>query len=58
MGEKLIRSLLGRMATLEKEMFSHPPKTMEEFRERFGRYQELKLITDKAIEDAKGIEKD
>lgn len=58
MNEKLYRSLMVRMALIQTEMFAHPPKTMEEFNRRLGGYEELKLITDKMVEDAKGIEKE
>lgn len=56
--EVLLRKLLGKMATLQADIFAHPPKTIEEFNIRLGRFQELLEITNQMIHDAKGIEKD
>lgn len=56
--ELLLRKLLGKIAALQGEIFTHPPKTIEEFNVRLGRFLELQEITNQMIHDAKGIEKD
>ena len=56
--ELFLRKLMGKMEQLQLDMFAHPPKTMEEFNLRLGRYLELQDITTQMIHDAKGIEKD
>lgn len=58
MDERLYRSLIARMAKMQVDIFVSPPTSMEQFRERFGRWHELKLITDEMVEKAKGLEKD
>lgn len=56
--ELLLRKLLGRLTQLQNDVFAHPPKTIEEFNIRLGRFLELNEITQQMIHDAKGIEKD
>lgn len=43
---------------MQVEAFSRPPHDMLEYNRRLGAFLELKVITDKMAEDAKGIEKD
>jgi hypothetical protein len=56
--ERLLRSLLAKMEKLQADVFERPPKTIEEFNVRLGRFLELQEITQQMIHDAKGIEKD
>jgi hypothetical protein len=56
--ERLLRKLLDKLAQLQNDVFEHPPKTIEEFNIRLGRYLELNEITQQMVHDAKGIEKD
>jgi hypothetical protein len=56
--ERILRSLLAKMAEIQLSVFSSPPKTIEEFNIRLGRFLELQEITQMMIQDAKGIEKD
>jgi len=53
--EKLYRQLQADKAKLQDEVFSSPPKTMEDFHHRLGRWQQLdetlKLMVDMAKED-------
>jgi hypothetical protein len=56
--ERLLRTLLGKMEQLQSDIFAQPPKTIEEFNVRLGRFLELQEITQHMIHDAKGIEKD
>jgi hypothetical protein len=56
--ELLLRKLLARLTTLTEDIFEHPPKTIEEFNIRLGRYLELRDVTQLMIHDAKGIEKE
>jgi len=39
--QQLHRELIERSAIMGVEVFTSPPKTMEEFAERLGRYREL-----------------
>lgn len=52
MDEKLYRSLIARMAEIQAQVFAFPPKSMEEFHERLGAFNELKKITDAMRESA------
>jgi hypothetical protein len=56
--ELLLRKLMGKMEQLQSDVFERPPKTIEEFNIRLGRFLELKEVTMQMIHDAKGIEKD
>lgn len=58
MDEKLYRTLISRMSKMQIDAFAFPPKSMEDLNKRLGAYEELKWITDKMAEDAKGKEKD
>lgn len=53
--EKLYRQLQADKAKLQDEVFSAPPKTMEEFQNRLGHWQQLdetlKLMVEMANED-------
>lgn len=39
--QKLLLACRQRQAVLEKAVFSSPPKTLEDFKERLGRWLEL-----------------
>jgi hypothetical protein len=56
--ELLLRKLLNKLNDIQAEVFEHPPKTIEEFNIRLGRYLELRDVTQLMIHDAKGIEKE
>jgi hypothetical protein len=58
LNEKLYRELISRMAKMQIDVFTSPPHDMLDFNRRLGAWLELKLITDKMADDAKGIEKD
>lgn len=56
--ERLLRRLTARTQQIKDETFTSPPKTIEDFNVRLGRYWELQDTLKLMLEDAKGIEKD
>lgn len=53
--ERLYRILEADKATLQEQVFTNPPKTMEEFAKRLGKWQQidstLKVMVDLAHKD-------
>lgn len=56
--ERLLRTLTNKQQQLKNDVFDRPPKTMDDFNIRLGRYLELQEMVKMMLDDAKGIEKD
>ena len=52
----LFKYLLERITTLEKEVFSNPPRDFESFKELLGRYREAQELLQELHKVMKGIE--
>jgi hypothetical protein len=57
MDEDLYRHFVDRIYKIQEEVFTHPPKTMEEFSVRIGRWNELHDTIAKMKADAQTKEK-